>query len=115
MTLGDVRTRTARALLALGLGAVLTVAGPVAAAAAQTGCDEPAEAGIATDCVTTTTRNLPAPAPEQASTPTVQNQGLAFTGGDLAGLAAIGAAAAGAGLTLTVVGRRRRANSPDVP
>jgi hypothetical protein len=98
-------TRVARATAALGLAGGLAFAG-THVAGAQTGC-QAGHAGIPEDCVTTTT--------DPGTTTTVQRPrdpgsppSLAFTGGDMLGLAVVGGAATAVGVALVASGRRRR-------
>jgi hypothetical protein len=108
----------AAAALGSGLGLVLAFSAPASASprvaepTAQVECADPGHSGIP-ECATTTTvdpgttttlgRSQPAPPAARPADP----GGLAFTGGDLAGFAVIGAAVTAAGVALTVAGRRR--------
>jgi hypothetical protein len=121
--------RTARGLaaagLGFGLGLVLAFSAPafsapagaspaLASPAAQVDCGDPGHGGIP-ECATTTTvdpgttttlgRTQPA-TPARPSDP-ADPGGLAFTGGDVAGIAVIGATVTAAGVALAVIGRRR--------
>jgi hypothetical protein len=103
-------------LLGFGLGLVLAFSTP---AAAQVDCSNPGHAGVP-ECATTTTGDpgtttttrVPAPAAPDPAPPTrtPTSGGLAFTGGDVAGLAVIGTGVVAAGIALVLVGRRQRAH-----
>ena len=107
-------------LLGFGLGLVLAFSSPATASpavAGQVDCTDPGEAGVP-ECATTTTdpgttttlgRNQTAAPARPATT----SGALAFTGGDIAGLAAIGAGAAAGGVALLAASRRRRAGGSD--
>ncbi len=105
-------------LLGFGLGLVLAFSSPAAAAPTQPGqvdCADPGEAGVP-ECATTTTGDpgtsstLGRVQPATPARPTGSGGGLAFTGGDIAGLAAIGAGVTAGGVALAAVSRRQRSH-----
>lgn len=109
-------------LLGFGLGLVLAFSSPATAAPTQTGqvdCADPGEAGMP-ECATTTTGDpgtsstLGRVQPATPARPTGSGGGLAFTGGDIAGLAAIGAGVAAGGVALIGLSRRQRLGRHDV-
>jgi hypothetical protein len=121
MKRAPVHARTARSLIAavlgIGLGLVLAFSAPAGASpgtAVQVDCGDPGHGGIP-ECATTTTvdpgttTTLGRTQPAAPALPTDPGDpgGLAFTGGDVAGIAVIGAAVTTAGIALTVAGRRR--------
>ncbi|MGH9247186.1 MAG: hypothetical protein ACRD29_23295 [Acidimicrobiales bacterium] len=106
--------RIARTVAVLCFGFGLALALP-SVAQAQTDCDA-GHAGVPEACVTTTTGDPGTPREARdpqtrntrSRTPGTQVLGIAFTGADVAGLAAIGLGATTVGTALTVVSRRRR-------
>ncbi|MGH9119222.1 MAG: hypothetical protein ACRD0A_15480 [Acidimicrobiales bacterium] len=109
-------------LLGFGLGLVLAFSSPAGAAPVQSGqvdCADPREAGIP-ECATTTTGDpgtsttLGRVQPAIPARPTGAGGGLAFTGGDIAGVAAIGAGVAAGGVALAAVSRRQRSGRRNV-
>jgi hypothetical protein len=108
-------------LLGFGMGLVLAFSSPASAApsqAAQVDCTDPGEAGVP-ECATTTTGDpgssttVGRTQPSTPARPTSSGGGLAFTGGDIAGLAAIGLGVTAGGVGVVAVSRRQRSGRRD--